>query len=104
MTKVKVGMDDPSSVEFVERRRAGLDRQVFLCQKTGPIFMKAETFSANASLPPHLCRYLQRVVSHPSLLQDPDVREFLEREDVGVFQTSTDLVFCNWLDSFPVPD
>lgn len=29
------------------------------------------------------CRYLQRVVSHPLLLQDPDVREFLEREDVG---------------------
>lgn len=27
MTKVKVGMDDPSSVEFVERRRAGLERQ-----------------------------------------------------------------------------
>uniref|UniRef100_H3CW14 Sorting nexin-2 n=1 Tax=Tetraodon nigroviridis TaxID=99883 RepID=H3CW14_TETNG len=52
MTKVKVGMDDPSSVEFVERRRAGLER------------------------------YLQRVVSHPSLLQDPDVREFLEREDL----------------------
>lgn len=30
MTKVKVGMDDPSSVEFVERRRAGLERQVSL--------------------------------------------------------------------------
>uniref|UniRef100_A0A3P9LKV9 Sorting nexin 1b n=1 Tax=Oryzias latipes TaxID=8090 RepID=A0A3P9LKV9_ORYLA len=52
MTKVKVGMDDPSSVEFVERRRAALER------------------------------YLQRVVSHPSLLQDPDVREFLERDDL----------------------
>ncbi|XP_070689296.1 sorting nexin-1-like [Pempheris klunzingeri] len=52
MTKVKVGMDDPSSVEFVERRRAALER------------------------------YLQRVVSHPSLLQDPDVREFLEREEL----------------------
>ncbi|XP_074521827.1 sorting nexin-1-like [Halichoeres trimaculatus] len=52
MTKVKVGMDDPSSVEFVERRRAALER------------------------------YLQRVVSHPLLLQDPDVREFLEREDL----------------------
>ncbi|KAM3626251.1 uncharacterized protein V6R79_025608 [Siganus canaliculatus] len=52
MTKVKVGMDDPSSVEFVERRRAALER------------------------------YLQRVVAHPSLLQDPDVREFLEREDL----------------------
>ncbi|XP_061133111.1 sorting nexin-1-like isoform X1 [Syngnathus typhle] len=52
MTKVKVGMDDPSSVEFVERRRAALER------------------------------YLQRVVAHPLLLQDPDVREFLEREDL----------------------
>ncbi|KAI9532081.1 Sorting nexin-1 [Dissostichus eleginoides] len=52
MTKVKVGMDDPSSVEFVERRRGALER------------------------------YLQRVVSHPSLLQDPDVREFLEREEL----------------------
>ncbi|KAM9410162.1 sorting nexin-1-like [Pholidichthys leucotaenia] len=52
MTKVKVGMDDPASVEFVERRRAALER------------------------------YLQRVVSHPSLLQDPDVREFLERDDL----------------------
>ncbi|KAM8894422.1 sorting nexin-1 [Spinachia spinachia] len=52
MTKVKVGMDDPSSVEFVERRRAALER------------------------------YLQRVVSHPSLLQDPDVRDFLERDEL----------------------
>ncbi|MEQ2246737.1 Sorting nexin-1 [Ilyodon furcidens] len=52
MTKVKVGMDDPSSVEFVEKRRAALER------------------------------YLQRIVSHPLLLQDPDVREFLEREDL----------------------
>ncbi|XP_061671255.1 sorting nexin-1-like isoform X2 [Syngnathoides biaculeatus] len=52
MTKVKVGMDDPSSVEFVERRRAALER------------------------------YLQRVVSHHLLIQDPDVREFLEREDL----------------------
>ncbi|XP_034015857.1 sorting nexin-1-like [Thalassophryne amazonica] len=52
MTKVKVGMDDPSSVEFVERRRAALER------------------------------YLQRVVAHPSLLQDPDVCEFLEKEEL----------------------
>ncbi|XP_019955137.2 sorting nexin-1 [Paralichthys olivaceus] len=52
MTKVKVGMDDPSSVEFVERRRAALER------------------------------YLQRIVCHPSLIQDPDVRAFLEREDL----------------------
>uniref|UniRef100_A0A1A8E4M8 Sorting nexin-2 n=1 Tax=Nothobranchius kadleci TaxID=1051664 RepID=A0A1A8E4M8_NOTKA len=52
MTKMKVGMDDPSSVEFLERRRAALER------------------------------FLQRVVSHPLLLQDPDVREFLERDDL----------------------
>lgn len=52
MTKVKVGKEDPSSAEFVERRRAALER------------------------------YLQRVVCHPSLLQDPDVREFLEKEEL----------------------
>ncbi|KAI7812251.1 sorting nexin-1a [Triplophysa rosa] len=52
MTKVKVGKEDPSSAEFVERRRAALER------------------------------YLQRVVNHPSLLQDPDVREFLEKEEL----------------------
>lgn len=27
-------------------------------------------------------RYLQRVVTHPMLLQDPDVREFLEKEEL----------------------
>ncbi|KAG5839609.1 hypothetical protein ANANG_G00206750 [Anguilla anguilla] len=52
MTKVKVGKDDTSSAEFVERRRAALER------------------------------YLQRVVLHPSLLQDPDVREFLEKDEL----------------------
>ncbi|XP_054475418.1 sorting nexin-1a [Anoplopoma fimbria] len=52
MTKVKVGKEDSSSADFVERRRAALER------------------------------YLQRVVHHPSLLQDPDVREFLEREEL----------------------
>uniref|UniRef100_A0A672J8L9 Sorting nexin-1-like n=1 Tax=Salarias fasciatus TaxID=181472 RepID=A0A672J8L9_SALFA len=52
MTKVKVGKEDSSSADFVERRRGALER------------------------------YLQRVVSHPSLLQDPDVREFLEREEL----------------------
>ncbi|KAK3526438.1 hypothetical protein QTP70_025470 [Hemibagrus guttatus] len=52
MTKVKVGKEDPSSAEFVERRRAALER------------------------------YVQRLVSHPSLLQDPDVREFLEKEEL----------------------
>ncbi|KAL7833865.1 hypothetical protein AOLI_G00288250 [Acnodon oligacanthus] len=52
MTKVKVGKEDPSSAEFVEKRRAALER------------------------------YLQRVVSHPALLQDSDVQEFLEREEL----------------------
>ncbi|KAM3925056.1 sorting nexin-1 [Leptodactylus fuscus] len=52
MTKVKVGKEDSSSTEFLERRRAALER------------------------------YLQRVVSHPTLLQDPDVREFLEKEEL----------------------
>ncbi|KAL0967899.1 hypothetical protein UPYG_G00259400 [Umbra pygmaea] len=52
MTKVKVGKEDNSSAEFVEKRRASLER------------------------------YLQRVVCHPSLLQDPDVREFLERDEI----------------------
>uniref|UniRef100_A0AAQ6AAL6 Sorting nexin-2 n=1 Tax=Amphiprion ocellaris TaxID=80972 RepID=A0AAQ6AAL6_AMPOC len=51
MTKVKVGKEDSSSADFVERRRGALER------------------------------YLQRVVNHPSLIQDPDVREFLEREE-----------------------
>ncbi|XP_075388038.1 sorting nexin-1 isoform X1 [Tenrec ecaudatus] len=52
MTKVKVGKEDSSSAEFLEKRRAALER------------------------------YLQRVVSHPTLLQDPGVREFLEKEEL----------------------
>ncbi|KAL7988834.1 hypothetical protein Chor_007753 [Crotalus horridus] len=48
MTKVKVGKEDSSSTEFVEKRRAALER------------------------------YLQRTVKHPTLLQDPDLRQFLE--------------------------
>ncbi|XP_064426385.1 sorting nexin-1 isoform X4 [Mirounga angustirostris] len=52
MTKVKVGKEDSSSAEFLEKRRAALER------------------------------YLQRIVNHPTMLQDPDVREFLEREEL----------------------
>ncbi|XP_072291029.1 sorting nexin-1-like [Eucyclogobius newberryi] len=52
MTKVKVGKEDSSSADFLERRRGALER------------------------------YVQRVVRHPTLLQDPDVREFLEREEL----------------------
>ncbi|XP_041424174.1 sorting nexin-2 isoform X1 [Xenopus laevis] len=52
MTKVKVGKEDSSSNEFVEKRRAALER------------------------------YLQRTVKHPTLLQDPDVRQFLESSEL----------------------
>ncbi|KAM4754196.1 sorting nexin-2-like isoform 3-T3 [Cyanocitta cristata] len=51
MTKVKVGKEDSSSAEFVEKRRAALER------------------------------YLQRTVKHPTLLQDPDLRLFLESSE-----------------------
>ncbi|KAI1234964.1 hypothetical protein IHE44_0002590, partial [Lamprotornis superbus] len=66
MTKVKVGKEDSSSAEFLEKRRAALER------------------------------YLRRVVSHPTMLQDPDVREFLEKEEVSrimkMFNKATDAV------------
>ncbi|XP_053220746.1 sorting nexin-1 isoform X1 [Podarcis raffonei] len=52
MTKVKVGKEDSSSTEFLEKRRAALER------------------------------YLQRTVNHPTMLQDPDVREFLEKDEL----------------------
>ncbi|XP_067829545.1 sorting nexin-1-like [Heptranchias perlo] len=52
MTKVKVGKEDSSSAEFLERRRAALER------------------------------YLQRIIKHPTLLQDPDVSEFLEKDEL----------------------
>ncbi|KAM8961297.1 sorting nexin-2 [Pelodytes ibericus] len=52
MTKVKVGKEDSSSNEFVEKRRSALER------------------------------YLQRTVKHPTLLQDPDLRQFLESNEL----------------------
>ncbi|XP_064495920.1 sorting nexin-2-like isoform X3 [Pseudopipra pipra] len=52
MTKVKVGKEDSSSAEFIEKRRAALER------------------------------YLQRTVKHPTLLQDPDLRLFLESSEL----------------------
>uniref|UniRef100_A0A8D0HRW9 Sorting nexin-1 n=2 Tax=Sphenodon punctatus TaxID=8508 RepID=A0A8D0HRW9_SPHPU len=52
MTKVKVGKEDSSSTEFLEKRRAALER------------------------------YLQRTVNHPIMLQDPNVKEFLEKEEL----------------------
>uniref|UniRef100_A0A9J7Z3T6 Sorting nexin-2 n=1 Tax=Cyprinus carpio carpio TaxID=630221 RepID=A0A9J7Z3T6_CYPCA len=51
MTKVKVGKEDLSSVEFVEKRRSALER------------------------------YLLRTVKHPALLKDPDVLQFLESSE-----------------------
>ncbi|RXM99909.1 Sorting nexin-2 [Acipenser ruthenus] len=55
MTKVKVGKEDSSSTEFVEKRRAALER------------------------------YLERTVKHPTLLHDPDVMQFLESSEVFSF-------------------
>lgn len=52
MTKVKVGKEDLSSAEFVEKRRAALER------------------------------YLMRTVNHPALLKDPDVIQFLENTEL----------------------
>ncbi|XP_076859621.1 sorting nexin-2 isoform X3 [Brachyhypopomus gauderio] len=52
MTKVKVGKEDLSSAEFVEKRRSALQR------------------------------YLMRTVNHPALLKDPDVIQFLENTEL----------------------
>uniref|UniRef100_A0A8C9U7A5 Sorting nexin-2 n=1 Tax=Scleropages formosus TaxID=113540 RepID=A0A8C9U7A5_SCLFO len=52
MTKVKVGKEDLSSTEFVEKRRSALER------------------------------YLMRTVKHPTLIQDPDVIQFLESSEL----------------------
>ncbi|XP_041105486.1 sorting nexin-2-like isoform X2 [Polyodon spathula] len=52
MTKVKVGKEDLSSTEFVEKRRAALER------------------------------YLERTVKHPTLLHDRDVMQFLESSEL----------------------
>ncbi|KAI4881051.1 hypothetical protein NFI96_030016 [Prochilodus magdalenae] len=115
MTKVKVGKEDPSSAEFVEKRRAALESSVFTF--SSPAWnqipaapqcgsgLRAGPFSPDSSPkercccspcrmclivllesgtpPPSGCStYLQRVVSHPALLQDSDVQEFLEREEL----------------------
>ncbi|KAK5909297.1 hypothetical protein CesoFtcFv8_003241 [Champsocephalus esox] len=52
MTKMKVGKEDQSSNEFVEKRRSALER------------------------------YLMRTVKHPILLKDPDVLQFLESSEL----------------------
>uniref|UniRef100_H0XFF9 Sorting nexin-2 n=1 Tax=Otolemur garnettii TaxID=30611 RepID=H0XFF9_OTOGA len=64
MTKVKVGKEDSSSTEFVEKRRAALER------------------------------YLQRTVKHPTLLQDPDLRQFLESSEHHVERKLNGSTFC----------
>uniref|UniRef100_A0A3B4BFH2 Sorting nexin-2 n=1 Tax=Periophthalmus magnuspinnatus TaxID=409849 RepID=A0A3B4BFH2_9GOBI len=53
MTKVKVGKEDQSSNEFVEKRRCALER------------------------------YLMRTVKHPVLLKDPDLLQFLESPELA---------------------
>ncbi|VDI17930.1 sorting nexin-2-like isoform X1 [Mytilus galloprovincialis] len=50
MTKIKVSKDDSGSSDFIEKRRAALER------------------------------FLTRTASHPLLRMDPDFRDFLERE------------------------
>lgn len=40
-------------------------------------------------------RYLHKLVSHPSLLQDPDLREFLEKEEVRVISVAN-LSYTPW--------
>uniref|UniRef100_A0AAY4D2X5 Sorting nexin-2 n=1 Tax=Denticeps clupeoides TaxID=299321 RepID=A0AAY4D2X5_9TELE len=52
MTKVKVGKEDSSSTEFVEKRRSALER------------------------------YLMRTVKHPVMLKDPNVLQFLESSEL----------------------
>ncbi|KAM9392212.1 sorting nexin-2 [Pholidichthys leucotaenia] len=52
MTKVKVGKEDQTSNEFVEKRRSALER------------------------------YLMRTVKHPILVKDPDVLQFLESSEL----------------------
>ncbi|ESO92389.1 hypothetical protein LOTGIDRAFT_162699 [Lottia gigantea] len=52
MTKVKMSKEESGSAEFIEKRRASLER------------------------------FLNRTAQHPVLRNDPDFREFLEREDL----------------------
>lgn len=49
-------------------------------------------------------RYLSRVVSHPLLLQDPDVREFLEREEVRDFLTKNAFLLNGVLCGFKISE
>ncbi|KAK7496822.1 hypothetical protein BaRGS_00011802 [Batillaria attramentaria] len=59
MTKIKMSKEESGSADFVERRRAALER------------------------------YLNRTAAHPVLLQDPDFKEFLEKESDLPRATST---------------
>lgn len=47
-----------------------------------PVLVSLASRSLSVSVLSYPLRYLQRVVTHPSLIQEPDVREFLEREEV----------------------
>ncbi|KPP69683.1 Sorting nexin-2-like, partial [Scleropages formosus] len=67
MTKVKVGKEDLSSTEFVEKRRSALERNMG---------QKCPEKSV------HGMRYLMRTVKHPTLIQDPDVIQFLESSEL----------------------
>lgn len=55
MTKIKMAKteEEAASIDFVEKRRAALER------------------------------YLNRIGKHKVLLQDPDFRDFLEQDDVS---------------------
>ncbi|PVD19917.1 hypothetical protein C0Q70_20411 [Pomacea canaliculata] len=59
MTKIKMSKEESGSADFVERRRAALER------------------------------YLNRTAAHPVLLDDPDFREFLEKDAELPRATST---------------
>ncbi|CAG5124383.1 unnamed protein product [Candidula unifasciata] len=59
MTKVKMSKEDSGSTDFIERRRAALER------------------------------YLTRTAMHPTLASDPDFREFLEKDGDLPKSTST---------------
>ncbi|BFZ01905.1 hypothetical protein BsWGS_04944 [Bradybaena similaris] len=59
MTKVKMSKEDSGSADFIERRRAALER------------------------------YLTRTAMHPTLVSDPDFREFLEKDGDLPKSTST---------------
>lgn len=117
---MKVGMDDPSSVEFVERRRAGLERQVSLHvpvtvhQKTGPIFLNVQTFSELLFTPLYLiskvlrCHHIWQVSPEnrvsPIVTTRSRCPRVLGERRRGYFQIDRDLFISSSLDLFALPD